>query len=208
MQSQQQTDTIGAAEQSFGRAVLSARESRRLTQRQLVDKLAAFGLAIDTSILSRIETGQRSIRLGEALVIANALDVELFALLGQTRSPVGEFHAARRWADSAELTLEEPLREFMNSALALRASLVETPGLLSELPEESQPADADAYLDWRSERTRRRLAELIQGGRDGIQDDRDVVFVQSRAEVDAVLALVRSYAEALIRFGDFVRLDD
>jgi transcriptional regulator with XRE-family HTH domain len=67
----------GAAERNFGRATRVAREGRSWSQRRLATELANHGLKLDPSAITRIENGQRAVRLGEAATIAAVLEMPL-----------------------------------------------------------------------------------------------------------------------------------
>jgi transcriptional regulator with XRE-family HTH domain len=61
----------------FGQAVALARQERGWSQRQLASELQAFGLRLDPSAVTRIETGARAVRLHEAVALSDALDLSL-----------------------------------------------------------------------------------------------------------------------------------
>lgn len=70
------TTLIAATEADFGLRVRDARKARRWSQRELGERLG-----LDASGVSRLEAGGRMVRLGEAVQIADALDVPLESLV-------------------------------------------------------------------------------------------------------------------------------
>lgn len=80
----------------FGRGVALHRTAAGLSQRELSDLLRARGLSFDTAAISRIENGNRSVRLSEAVTIAAALNAPLEALVnGGRESPATREERAR-----------------------------------------------------------------------------------------------------------------
>jgi transcriptional regulator with XRE-family HTH domain len=70
----------------FGHELQRVRSERGWTQPQMAEKLSATGIAaIHSTTLAKIEAGTRSVRINEAVAIADLLDVSLDALLGRQR---------------------------------------------------------------------------------------------------------------------------
>ena len=63
-------------EQRFGKAVRAGREVRGWTQEQLRDALIPLGLPMTKTMMSRLEKGQRPIRINEAAAILTALGMD------------------------------------------------------------------------------------------------------------------------------------
>ena len=55
----------------------AARNQLGMSQQKLADKLAEHGIAMDTSAVTRLEGGNRVIRLGEAIVISQVLNFSM-----------------------------------------------------------------------------------------------------------------------------------
>lgn len=91
---QQQDPEIEAGEGStsvnkrFGDVVKASREARGWSQRQLAEMLRAVDLKLDPSAITRIERGNRDVKLAEAIAIASVLE---FDVLDLHHSPEGEF---------------------------------------------------------------------------------------------------------------------
>jgi transcriptional regulator with XRE-family HTH domain len=67
----------------LGRQLREIRESRRMTQQQLADKLAALGVNPKPAraTIARTELGERNVGLDEAFALATALDVSPMRLV-------------------------------------------------------------------------------------------------------------------------------
>ncbi|WP_313813022.1 helix-turn-helix transcriptional regulator [Glutamicibacter sp.] len=59
-----------------GRRLKALRESKKLARAQLAARLCGLGLYWSTSVLSKVERGEREIRLNEVPIICMALDLE------------------------------------------------------------------------------------------------------------------------------------
>lgn len=70
-----------SSEAVFGRRLRQERERRGLTQGGLANMLGQDGLRLDPTAITRIEKGERGVRLNEALKIARALGCTLDYLL-------------------------------------------------------------------------------------------------------------------------------
>jgi transcriptional regulator with XRE-family HTH domain len=69
-------------EAMFAATMRDARKEHGMTQAQLSEQLRAeHGVEIDPTGILRIEKGQRSPRLGEAVAIADVLDIQLWMLV-------------------------------------------------------------------------------------------------------------------------------
>lgn len=64
-------------EEYFRATMRSQRKELGMSQQALCNKLADAGIVLDTSAVTRLENGQRLIRLGEAMQIAQILDFPL-----------------------------------------------------------------------------------------------------------------------------------
>lgn len=70
---------------AFGRNMRVARSQKSWSQRELAEALNAKGVKLDPSAVTRIERGDREVKLREAVAIADCLDTDLEHLL----MPVG-----------------------------------------------------------------------------------------------------------------------
>src|ERR1700734_1450400 len=71
----------------FGQELQRERTRRGWTQPQMAELLSAKGItSIHSTTLAKIEAGNRSVRINEAVAIADLLDVSLDALLARQRT--------------------------------------------------------------------------------------------------------------------------
>lgn len=116
----------------FGAAVAKTRNALGWSQKTLAEKLSERGLQVDATAVSRIESGGRSLRLTDALTIANALDVQLDDLVVRARSPLDQWFALQRGTDRAIAVLEDPLESLARhlvSMIDFAATHPDLPGL-------------------------------------------------------------------------------
>lgn len=66
-----------AAEARFGQTMRALRVRAGYTQEQLAERLKEFGIRLHFSAISKMESGDRQIRLNEAVALANILGVLL-----------------------------------------------------------------------------------------------------------------------------------
>jgi transcriptional regulator with XRE-family HTH domain len=90
----------------FGKRVRAQREGGGFTQRELSERLAELGIKLDTSAITRIESGSREPRLKEAFAIALALGVSLTALLHVADDPMNALYSAYAELDFAAQDFE------------------------------------------------------------------------------------------------------
>jgi len=171
-----------------------------MSQKQLADRLTERGMRVDAPAISRIESGGRSVRLTEALLIADALDTELEALATYARTPAQRLSRMRRLADIAMNELEEPTADFLNRLLDVRAMLHRHPELLSSLPDEKgtvQPDEPDDYLDWVRKRIEGPLRVQGQMDEDALGillDSGQAVVVPDRRSKNELVELMAQFA--------------
>lgn len=128
------TRKMKTPDEAFGANVAAGRSIRRISQRELADKLTAAGFRVDAPAVSRIEKGARSVRLTEALIIADVLNLELSMLVSSIdMSPGAELRRIRRAATEAYHQLREPLQSFLQGYLSVYDHLVENPELVAEV---------------------------------------------------------------------------
>lgn len=186
----QQQPSPASVDQSFGAQVNKYRQYRGLSQRAFAEHLNEKGMSVDASAISRIENGTRSVRLAEALVIADVLDVELGVLVLDTLTPSQEFRALRRAADMAMRSLEPAVLDFMDAFGDANRFLQENPELLEELDDEAigRPSSPEAYLGWVKKRIKKTSS----------RPDAQFVIAQSEAEALALRNLVTQMADGLL----------
>ena len=68
----------------FGKRIKGLRERRRLSQTQMAAMLTRRKTPMHATTLAKIEAGTRSVRINEAVALAELFDVTVDALLGRT----------------------------------------------------------------------------------------------------------------------------
>lgn len=78
-------------EETFGQSVRERRLELGWSQRELAERVSKFGLSLDPTAVTRIEKGQRAVRLGEASMIARELKLPLSVMItGRTITDLKE----------------------------------------------------------------------------------------------------------------------
>lgn len=146
----QQPLSAHTPEELFGLAVSAYRSNKKLSQRDFAAKLTDRGMPVDASAVSRIEKGSRSVRLVEALTIAEVLEVDLDLLVSGARSPSQQFQSMRRRTNAALHNLQEPVAQAAFALWIVQDLVREHPELLATLEDEKhgRPTEPDAYLGW------------------------------------------------------------
>lgn len=136
------------ADKEFGASVASFRKANGLSQRQMADILKERGLPVDASAISRIEKGGRSVRLSEALLIADVLNVELRALIHRKASEKQELWLAQRSLKVTLETLDNTQAFVVGAVLRIKRMLERNPELLEEVEIDGQGAlvAVDEYI--------------------------------------------------------------
>lgn len=161
------------------------RKLNKLSQRDFAEKLTAKGMPVDASAVSRIEKGTRSVRLTEALTIAEVLDVDLDWLVSGSKTPAQELRAMRRDADRNLRLLIEPVNAVAWSLVEVSEHLNRYPELLAELSDEKlgTPSSAGEYLGWVARRIGHWPVDLD-----------DYVDVASQDRADQIIEVITSLA--------------
>ncbi|SMX99195.1 helix-turn-helix domain-containing protein [Brevibacterium linens] len=100
-------------EGSFAARLREERRRRGLSQAEVAERLSArLEVTIDKSALARMERGERSIRLNEAVALAEILQVTLLRLVGES-------------GDGPNARVRRALDELENAEVLLRAATEE-----------------------------------------------------------------------------------
>ena len=126
-----------AFSRAFGEHLRQARVKKGWSQRRLAEALDSRGLKLDPSAVTRIERGSRDVKLREAAVVAECLEVDLQELMRPTgadplaivlellKNAENRFHAGR--SAFAEMALNV---RSVDAYLQMRPELVEELGRL------------------------------------------------------------------------------
>lgn len=100
-------------EATFSRRMREAREAQGATQSAVATALAMMhGIKLDSTAITRMESGQRAIRLGEAVAIAAVLGMTVDELLRPVLSPDEQLRQAARQLETSEWRAAEARAEF------------------------------------------------------------------------------------------------
>ncbi|MEZ2390862.1 helix-turn-helix domain-containing protein [bacterium RCC_150] len=184
-----QQNLKASAEESFGASVSAIRTSLDLSQREFAARLTEKGMPVDASAVSRIEKGTRSVRLVEAMAIAEVLDVDLGRLVVGAESPLQEFRRMRRYADYALHDLQENLSQAAFLLYDANKHLREHPELLASLGNENHaaPERPEDYLGW--------VAQRLEQWK---IPDEEYTETDNEEDVAAVIEVIRRFAAKLI----------
>lgn len=96
-----------SAERRLGVWVRDARIERGWSQRELARELALHGIKLDPSGITRLEKGQRPIRLDEAAAIARVFNASVEEMISPPDNLIFQAaESARKWISSAKQTEE------------------------------------------------------------------------------------------------------
>lgn len=114
-------------ERNFREQVRRAREARSMTQTDLAKALKAFGLPFHQQTVQRIEQGERPVRLNEAYLIAQVLDLSLDTMTATSTPSARELRFAvdglRRKAQQEADNIAESMTELEDELGVLLAAL-------------------------------------------------------------------------------------
>lgn len=106
-----QTDGDIRPEHVFARRTRELRDRLGISQVQLATTLAARGVRIDPTSITRLERGTRGIRLNEAVAIARAFGQTVDEMLRPALPPAEQLSEAERQADLARWRAAQAVAE-------------------------------------------------------------------------------------------------
>lgn len=189
-QPSESTKLAQPVEQTFGAEVARLRSLLDMSQRAFATKLTERGMAVDASAVSRIESGARALRLSEALIISDVLNVDIDMLISGARTDAQEFRSIRRLADLTMGQLQDAALDFLAAFSNVSDFLNEHPELLVELEDENvgKPETPRDYLKWVGQR----MENLKE------RHDQFRVVVEDEAEAEALNKLIRDYVSGFV----------
>ncbi len=108
------------ADDLFAENTRRVREERRLTQGALAALLLELGVNLPQQTIYKIETGKRRVTVGEAVVIAEALDVNVMALMRGAEAYESAVASLKNEIGIDEAALEARIKSAVDSMLAER----------------------------------------------------------------------------------------
>lgn len=105
-----QTGSMENIEKTVGEQISRLRKKRGLTQKALAVMLTQKGFQVDSSAISRIEKGERALRITECVMIADALETDLTTLLTKVHTTEQRLRAAhdnvrKNWHDVSDAVM-------------------------------------------------------------------------------------------------------
>ncbi|GJO37422.1 hypothetical protein NJB1604_02210 [Mycobacterium marinum] len=179
-----------ATEAVFGERVRDARSKRQWTQRQLAERLN-----LDSSAVSRLEQGTRAVRLGEAALIARALNVDLDFLVYGELDPVAMLRRSRAEANEYMHDMRSAAMEMATAYVNITELLDEDPDLFAHLEQDSNaptddlPTSVDEYLEW----ARRRIETVFR-----VPHSSDRLVVDDEHRALQLMALVEAVVKQIV----------
>lgn len=135
----------GDIEKAFGRWVRRLREDADLSQQALVKRAQELGVTLDASALSRIESGKRSVGLGEAVALAACLGVDL--LPQGLRAILDPVDGDRRRLEAELAVRRASLADLQDSHNATLARIAVEQALVAELESRIETTDVTELGD-------------------------------------------------------------
>lgn len=117
----------GEAEDRFRKRLRDEREQRKWSQADLARRLSETGPRVHPTTIAKIESGDRSVRIGEAAAIADIFRMSLDRVLGRTVDDDAEFSYRFK-------SLQDKAREALISVESLHAQFRDRLYALLEFP--------------------------------------------------------------------------
>lgn len=109
-------------EDNFARNLRALRKSAGLSQEEVAAKLVERGFQFHQATVTKLENGTRRVQLGEAMAIAEVLDVKVEHLVAETQGHLVALAAVRRWITWAEQS-QQQVRTSLSGYQSIRAAL-------------------------------------------------------------------------------------
>ena len=194
-------------DEQFGQAVASNRAALRMSQRDLANALTQAGMKVDAPAVSRIEKGQRAVRLAEALKIASVLGRSLADLVGPEMSIKERIGAAFSNVEWRGTQLAGSAARFTEEILNTADLLEEDPSLLESLDDDEigPPKDAADFPRWYAAVVRRRIWKIR---RERVGSGAYVVYPLTADKPDLLDAIAAVADTAMLTEGEYEALED
>lgn len=174
---------------AFGERIRDARKARdNMSQRALAEAVAKFGLQLDPSAITRIERGERSVKVDEAVAIAAALETTVGFLLGEESQDA--YSLAQIWRHSANAAMpsaRSSLADYLSHVADIKFALTEYPELIPAMHYGDEVETPDDYLTWVLGRVRTIMADSFR-----------FVAVQSEEDLERIAEIGQAVFEGMI----------
>lgn len=184
-------------EKSIGEQISAMRKIKKYTQKKFAEILTDHGLPVDSSAVSRMEKGERALKISECMIVAEALEVDLTFLLRGVQTPAQELKETRKFADLCMRDMSQSFADWLLSLLVAKWELERYPELLVNVSAELK--SHDDYLPW----VAARLSEL-EWEWDAPDTGDSYILTRDRKEVNDLIECVIAYAKSRITPDEYV----
>lgn len=189
-----QKDEIRGIEKTIGAQINTLRKMRKLTQKQFAERLSERGMPVDASAVSRMEKGDRALRVAECLIIAEVLETDVSMLLRGIQTPAQELSENRKFSDFSLQAMSDRVWDWLTFLMVAKWSLEDQPELASTIGEGF--SEGDSYLPWVS----KRLHQLPWDDSEAPDEPAAAaIIVRDNQERQELLDCVSAYFENRIR---------
>ncbi|TFH56832.1 helix-turn-helix domain-containing protein [Glutamicibacter arilaitensis] len=136
----------GAIEKAIGAEIAKIRKERGLSQKQFIKKLSDNGLFIDASAVSRLERGDRALRIAECMIIAKSLEISVAMLLRGVQTPEDRIKELAQQADLELTAARDRLWAGLATHYEVKLSLERNPELLDAMSDDYDLESPEDYL--------------------------------------------------------------
>lgn len=136
-----QMDQTKNIEKQIGAEISRVRKIRKLTQKQFADALSLAGMNVDATAVSRLEKGERSLRIAECVIIAEVLKMGIESLLRGVQTPAQRIRETIREADLAFASAQGNLWVWLAHHYDAKLTLERLPELLATISPELDSAE-------------------------------------------------------------------
>lgn len=189
-----QKNRLESIESAIGKTVSELRKRKKITQKEFAESLTEIGMSIDASAVSRMEKGERALKISECLMIAEALEVDLSSLLGRMKTPKQELREGVISEESARAKMGEAAWDWFYAISEVQWVLQRKPELAPLISTDFSPGSS--YLEWLANN----LSQL-----EYVHDhfgDEAYIYAKNTKEREQMLALVAAY------FGARIQVDE
>lgn len=185
-------------EENIGKQISAMRKIRKYTQKRFAEVLTAHGLPVDASAVSRMEKGERALKISECIMVAEALEVDLPFLLRGVQTAAQELKETRNFANLSMRSASEDIWNWLSNVLDVKWTIERDSELMHQIDEGLKSADeylplvtkwvsrlkwkyepddvADAYILVRDNHEKKQLLQYVNA------------YFEARIEVDVRLS--------------------
>lgn len=140
--------TYAVTDETFGIAVREARERSRMTQAQLAEEMKYRGFDFHQQTVYRLESGKRKVTIGEALALAELVEVPVEVLAARNEDSIQRRVQALRFLAKQTVQYMEEVDSAAREALHKQQELKEAAIALDRITAGNEKADGDPGQSW------------------------------------------------------------